>query len=323
MSDELKQLAQAQQSLERAEEINTAEAIIQSQHDQSSLDMGILLGRIQMSQAFEKIHGVVSLSAMKEIKEQKKYRELKGRTILLSDETADGRQKSIVLNGTWDEFCQLCHTSKSTIDERLKNLDIFGEKALESMQSIGMTTKDLRRLRKLPQEDVTAIVEGEQVKISDRDEALEIIEEMSAKYRLEKQSLQNQVTALRQEKQSHERLLADKDKKINQLSKRLDTPLTPVQQREQAEKQNGELLERLNVAALAVDSGLARLFDAIQTIKDTPHPIDVDDACEDALFRTLNRFLNLSAEMGIHAHVREHLEQWDLDEAGLFDDGAH
>lgn len=43
-----------------------------------------------------------------------------------------------------------------------------------------MTTRDLRRLRQLPQEDLTAIVEGEVVKVQDRDEALEIIEELSA-----------------------------------------------------------------------------------------------------------------------------------------------
>lgn len=53
------------------------------------------------------------------------------------------------------------------------------------MSAIGMTTRDLRRLRQLPQEDLTAIVEGEVVKVQDRDEALEIIEELSAKHRQE------------------------------------------------------------------------------------------------------------------------------------------
>ncbi|APF62806.1 hypothetical protein ASZ87_00005 [Vibrio cholerae] len=52
------------------------------------------------------------------------------------------------------------------------------------------------------------------VKVQDRDEALEIIEELSAKHRQEKQALQSEVTKLTQEKQSNERLLADKDKRL-------------------------------------------------------------------------------------------------------------
>jgi chromosome segregation ATPase len=187
------------------------------------------------------------------------------------------------------------------------------------MSAIGMTTRDLRRLRQLPQEDLTAIVEGEVVKVQDRDEALEIIEELSAKHRQEKQSLQTEVTKLTQEKESNDRLLAEKNKKIDSLSKKLETPLTPAQKHQKQEELNGKLLDGLNLASVAVDSGIARLFDAVQTVQDNPHPLDIDQACEDALFRALERFLSLSADMGISAHVTAHIEQWHLENSYLMD----
>ncbi|ARR10324.1 hypothetical protein Vc3S01_p20209 (plasmid) [Vibrio campbellii] len=319
MSKESKELAVMQQALDDAKEINAAEAISISNSVNASIDIGMFLGRVQMAQSFANFAETVSLSALKEIKETKGYRELKGRTLNLSENLSDGVQNTVILKGTWDEFCKLCGTSKSKVDEDLMNLSLFGERALKSMQTLGVTTKDLRRLRKLPQEDLTAIVEGEVVKVQDRDEALEIIEELSAKHRQEKQALQQEVNSLTQEKQSHERLLADKDKKINSLSKKLDTPLSPAQARQKEEQLNNQLLEQLNIAALAVDSGMARLFDAIQTIQDNEHPTDIDQACEDTLFRVLERFLSLSGDMGIAAHVIEHLEQWHSESALLMD----
>ncbi len=319
MSNELTKLETAQQALSDANEINAAEALTMAQSSQASIDIGMCLGRIQMAQSFAIFADTVSLSALKEIKEAKAYRELKGRTVNMNPTSDDGGENDIVLRGTWDEFCKLCGTSKSKVDEDLMNLSLFGEKALKSMQTLGVTTKDLRRLRQLPQEDLTAIVEGEVVKVQDRDEALEIIEELSAKHRQEKQALQQEVNSLTQEKQSHERLLADKDKKINSLSKKLDTPLSPAQARQKEEQLNSQLLEQLNIAALAVDSGMARLFDAIQTIQDNQHPTDIDQACEDTLFRILERFLSLSGDMGIAAHVIEHLEQWHSESALLMD----
>ena len=316
---ESKVLAELENKVQQAKEINAAEAISISQSEGKRLgeavDFGALLGRAQMADRLSKITDAVSLSALKEIKESKQYKALKGITFAKSSTVGSNL---VVLKGTWEEFCDIYGSSKSTIDERLKNLDFFGEQALESMSTIGMTTRDFRRLRKLPQEDLTAIVEGEHVKISDRDEALEIIEELSSKHRQEKQSLKKEVDELSLEKQSSERLLADKDKKINELSKQLDTPLTAASRLQKEEERNEALLNELNHAALSVDSGTARLFDAIQTVTDNKCPTDMNRACEDALFRCLDRFLNLSADMGISAHVIQHLEQWHSENALLF-----
>ncbi|MFV8386144.1 MarR family transcriptional regulator, partial [Vibrio parahaemolyticus] len=207
--NELKKLEQASQVLEDAFELNAAEAINLAHGSGDNITTAMLIGQIRVAQAFGNFANAISLSFLKEVKETKSYKALKGqRFTFQSRNIAGGQQKEVILTGTWDEFCRICQTSRSTVDEDLRNLSLFGEKALQSMQALGVTTKDLRRLRKLPQEDLTAIVEGEVVKVQDRDEALEIIEELSAKHRQEKQALQQEVNSLTQEKQSHERLLA-------------------------------------------------------------------------------------------------------------------
>lgn len=305
--DELIELKALEVKVEQAKEIDTVEAlsVSNSRGDMitESMGIGVMIGRIQALQGQAKMSSAVSLATIKKIKDTKEYKHLRGMKV----PTVGGFK---VLTGTWDEFCSLVGSSKSTIHEQLNNLEAFGEDALNAMKSLGMSTRDLRQLKSLPDESVKAIVDGAEIKVANKDEAIELIEEMAVKHRKEKQTLQKEVATLSQEKQSTDRLLADKDKKINELSKQLDTPLTSVQRLEKEEDLNKQLLNELNLASLAVDSGTARLSDAVQTIRNNKRPTDIDTACEDALFRCLDRFLSISTNMGILSHVTTHIEQW-------------
>lgn len=84
MSDDLKNLEQAKQRISDALEINAAEALSISQSEgkkiEEAVDFGALLGRAQMADRLSKITDAVSLSVLKEIKESKKYKALKGIT---------------------------------------------------------------------------------------------------------------------------------------------------------------------------------------------------------------------------------------------------
>lgn len=309
MTKELQKIAEVKEQLKEAEEVNAVEAIAHAgaQGDAANIDISLLLGRAQMSQTFAKFADVVTLSTLKKIKETKQYRALKGKTITISDDIGE---KPLILNGTWEEFCSLCNTSKSSVDERLSNLDTFGESALHSMQVLGMTTRDLRKLRKLPEEELKAIVDGSEVKVSDREEALEIIEEMAVKHRTEKAALVQTVAKLEQDSQSNERLLSSKDKKINELTKQLETKLTPAQKRQKEEEINAHLLNGLTVAEMDIDRGLARFGDAIQTIHETSnHPLDLDSACDDAAYRVLSRLVDMVIDLRMVEPAMQKLEE--------------
>lgn len=105
MSDELKQLMTAQQALSDAQELNAAEALTISQSEGTKLgeavDLGALLGRAQMAERLSKITDAVSLSTLKEIKESKKYKALKGITFSKSSTVGSNL---VVLKGTWKSF---------------------------------------------------------------------------------------------------------------------------------------------------------------------------------------------------------------------------
>ena len=315
MAKELQQIEQAKEQLREAEEMNGFEAIVEagSQGEAANIDVSLILGRIQMSQTFAKFASAVSLSVMKQVKESKSYRELKGKTITV---LGSAGEKQVVLDGTWEGFCRLCHTSKSNVDDQLRNLDTFGESALKSMQMLGMTTRDLKKLRNLPEEELKAIVDGDEVKVSDREEALELIEEMAVKHRKETRSLQNKLNQSEQTNKANSTLLAEKNKKIDELSLKLDKPLTKVQQRQQEQERNGKLLQDLSMAEHQIDVGLAQFFDTVATIQNGSRPVDVDEAYQDALGRVVNRLLSHAMDAGqphsILATLKEFEEEVSL-----------
>ena len=310
MAKELQQITEAQEQLKQAEEINVIEAIGESTNQHANIDVSMILGRLQMSQTMAKFADAVSLSILKDIKETKSYRELKGKTFTLSDNAGE---RQVVLTGTWEEFCRLCHTSKSSVDERLMNLEIFGESALQSMQSLGMTTRDLKKLRKLPEEELKAIVDGGEVKVSDREEALELIEEMAVKHRKETRTLRDKLNQSEQTNKANSALLAEKNKKIDELSLKLEKPLTKVQQRQQEEERNGKLLQDLSMAEHQIDVGLARFFDTIATIQEGSHPVDVDEAYQDALNRIVSRLLGHALDAGQPHSVLTTLKEFEAE----------
>ncbi|EAQ65841.1 hypothetical protein MED121_01480 [Marinomonas sp. MED121] len=304
------ELAKAENALEQAEEMNAVEALndASSQGDNANIDVGLILGRLQMSQTMAKFADAVSLSVLKQVKEGKSYRALKGKVITVTDSAGE---KQITLLGTWDEFCNLCHTSKSSVDDRLRNLEMFGESALASMQSLGMTTRDLKKLRKLPEEELKVIVDEGEIKVSDREEALDLIEEMAHKHRIEKADMQQNIAKLEQDCQSSERLLSDKDKKINSLTKQLEAKLTPVERRKKEEELHARLRSELSVSEIDIDKGIARLGDAIQTTQETSScPTDLNEACGDAVYHALSRLLDMALDLGMAEPALRQLESF-------------
>ncbi|MDC5755211.1 MarR family transcriptional regulator [Vibrio europaeus] len=296
MTNQHRQLQEAQKRAEEAEEINAVEAFTISNgkgiDKASSLSLGALLGQIKAANSFSKIATGVSLAAFKQIKESKEYKALKG--ISLS-EIAPGGKNNGVLTGTWEEFCNLCGVSRSKVDEDLRNLESFGEEMMTEMQQMGLGRSDLRKLRKLPEGDIQAVTAA----ISDKEEALELIEDMAVKHRKETKKLQDELNSVRHENESNERLLKDKDERINKLDKQLNQPLNEVQTRRKEEEQNQKLLNAINAAEVVIDSGFADLFDTIETINSTRHPVDIEEACRDAIFRLLGRFEAQALSVGL------------------------
>jgi hypothetical protein len=291
-------LADAQLMVEQAGEYQQASALIESlvagDEKTKSMSMGMLIGRIQMAKSISKITDVIGLEAVQKIKKSKLYKDLKG------IKTADGS----VFSGTWDDFCLLIGSSRAHMDERLNQLEHFGQEALDAMQSIGLGMRDLRRLRKLPQEELASIVENGELRVADKEEAVAIIEEMAVKHRQEKEELSERISQLEQERAATERLLTEKDKKMNELDKRLQQGQTPAQKKQEEERLNSQLHEDLVKAKIQVMQGFAALEDAISHVYQAPrHPCDLDDACLHTIREVAERFSTTCIGTNTHEQV--------------------
>ena len=143
-----------------------------------------LLGQAQMASAFADFSRTIGVTKLRVVKENKLYQQLRG----IQNPNAIGE----LLKGTWEEFCNLLGMSVDKADEDIKNLQAFGEAALERMQSIGIGYRDLKQFRRLPEDSQVALVEA--AKAGDKETLLELAEDLIAKQRVEKERLQNQVS---------------------------------------------------------------------------------------------------------------------------------
>lgn len=282
---------QAQQETQSIVEA-TIEGLVSGDKLAETASASILVGRIQMANAVKQFANVGSLQILKNVKETKDYKNLKGLKLPTGE----------ILQGTWEEFCKLIGESKSSVDERLKNLEVFGQEALESMQSIGMGIRDLRRLRQLPESELKAIVDGDQLTVDSKEEALDIIEEMAAKHRAESSKLNEKLEHLELSSKASDQLLEKKGKQIHELEKALEIAKgkgTPAQIKQLEAERNKALSQAIINAKYEIFKGLAAFEDAVAAIQDIEHPCDLDDEYHGSMNDIISRMMEGSARVGL------------------------
>lgn len=172
-----------------------------------------MLGQIQMSISVSKLTTVVGLSKLKHIKETKLYKALAGKVVVLPS----GENTRLV--GTWAEYCELLGTSANKIDEDLMNLKVFGEDAMDSLTRIGAGYRELRQLRRLPEDQQVALIEV--AKLGDKDSFVELAEEIIAKHAREKEELTKVNADLKADYEAQGTIIEKKDAKLNAIEKQL------------------------------------------------------------------------------------------------------
>ncbi|MEO6917632.1 MAG: hypothetical protein ABI171_01045 [Collimonas sp.] len=171
--------------------------------------MNQILGQVQMARAISKFADVVSLGKLAHIKETKMYRAIAGKKGL----DAEGGEIADV--GTWEGFCRIIGSTKSKIDEDLLNLRIFGEEALGNLNRIGAGYRELRQLRKLPDDDKTALIE--MAKSGDKESLVELLEDVVTKHAKEKTALTSKVKELEAEYKALDKVAAKSDAEKKQV----------------------------------------------------------------------------------------------------------
>lgn len=278
-ASELQQdLEQAELAGQQAEEqalIQAAEAAEVTGYTEDRDLMNQLIGQVQMSRSIAKFADVISLTKAAHIKKTKLYRTLAGK------KAVDPEGNEIADVGTWEGFCQLIGTTRSKMDEDLRNLSEFGEEALENLNRVGAGYRELRKLRKLPEEEREMIINGEAVKAGDKETLIELIEEMAARHAKEKEALEKKQKNLEGDLEGARRMAANKSERIAKLETEIHrkSALEP-------DERAAELSAQLDKAVLSAKSALLAPRGVIGEILDWEEaPRDLKHGCAQAIAR--------------------------------------
>ena len=170
------------------------------------------MGMIKAFSFIGKIATVAHLKTIAEIKETKKY---KGLNYI----DKDGKPATVA---NFEDFCTVCGFSPRKVYEDLQNLNYFGEEFLETSQRLGLGYREMRKLRKLPDDARAEIIEADYSETADKEELLEKIEDLTAKHAKEKAELESKLKRKTDDYDAQSRVLDNKNKRIDQLDAELE-----------------------------------------------------------------------------------------------------
>lgn len=228
-----------------------------------------LLGQVQAALTVGDFAKSLSVLKLKNIKENKSYRHLSGQVAF----DKDGNKIANV--GTWAGFCAAIGISRQKADEDIANLKVLGEEALSSLQRIGFGYRELSRLRRLPEPDRETIINGEAVRLDDKDEVLALIDDLAAKHVKEKETLQRKADALQKDLDAARSVAENKGRKLNELEEQLHR-----RERMKPDERVEDLSARLNRAVMCAASAFMEPKVVIQEILEWEgSPRDLRHAC--------------------------------------------
>ena len=228
-------------------------ALVAAAATAEQIEMNQLLGRLQATQAIAAMLDGLSLAQIAQIKESKRYKQLAGQKMVIGG-------VEIRLD-TWEGFCAALGSSRRGIEEKLDNLRLLGEEALDKATALGMTTQELRKLRQLDAADQQIVIGEIEVAAGDKEAIIDLITDMAAKHSKEREELQAKLEDQRGEAAASERIIEERNKRIDKLEKQLHK-----QQHRTMEEKRQQQMTDAGAAQILCLAPLAGLDDAIDTL---------------------------------------------------------
>ena len=228
-------------------------ALVAAAATAEQIEMNQLLGRLQATQAIAAMLDGLSLAQIAQIKEGKRYKQLAGQKMVIGG-------VEIRLD-TWEGFCAALGSSRRAIEEKLDNLRLLGEEALDKATALGMNTQELRKLRQLDAADQKVVIGEIEVAAGDKEAIIDLITDMAAKHSKEREELQAKLEDQRGEAAASERIIEERNKRIDKLEKQLHK-----QQHRTMEEKRQQQMTDAGAAQILCLAPLAGLDDAIDTL---------------------------------------------------------
>lgn len=282
-------------------------AQLQASYGQERDLVNQLLGQAQMAGAFEEFSRTVRTSKLAYVKENKLYQQLKGGL------TPHGAEK---LSGTWEEFCGLLGRSVDQCDRDIANLKAFGEEALESMSRMGIGYRELRQYRKLPEDQKQALIEV--AKAGDKEDFVELAEEIIAKHAKEKEQLTTQVEEAKATLEAKDRVLADKNERLTKLEEEGKRKFKPSAGSEAKTAQEQALLTELDQASSAAYLAIHKTFAAADVaLSDSGAREAIQTRARQAVEFLVQQLADMAEEFGIQVDLEARIAPPWLSEEAL------
>ena len=228
-------------------------ALVAAAATAEQIEMNQLLGRLQATQAIAAMLDGLSLAQIAQIKEGKRYKQLAGQKMVIGG--------AEIRLDTWEGFCAALGSSRRAIEEKLDNLRLLGAEALDKATALGMTTQELRKLRRLDASDQQIVIGEIEVAAGDKEAIIDLITDMAAKHSKEREELQAKLEDQRGEAAASERIIEERNKRIDKLEKQLHK-----QQHRTMEEKRQQLMTDAGAAQILCLAPLAGLDDAIDTL---------------------------------------------------------
>ena len=215
-----------------------------------------MLGMIKMSDFHRKLTTCQHIKVLAEFKEAKKYKGLE-----MLDISGNRRQVS-----TWDDFCSALGFSRQKIDEDISNLYKLGEDFLETSPRLGLGYREMRKLRQLPEEARSEIVDADYSEATDKEDLIEKIEDLTAKHAKDKEALQAQLKRKSDDYEAQAKMIAAKNDRINHLDLEL-AKKTKAIETQTPEQRGGALREEAAAISYNAEAVLrGQVFQAFEAL---------------------------------------------------------
>ena len=188
-----------------------AQALLAKQMTQDKAQAYELTGMIKAFDFTQKLVTVTTLKTINEIKQSKQYKGLE-----LINQSGE-----LVTVTSFKDFCSCLGFSVEKIDADLLNLNTLGEEFLETSQRLGLGYREMRKLRQLPDDARAEIVEADYSEATDKEELLERIEDLTAKFAKEKGELESKLKRKSEDYDAQAKVLANRNERINKLDAEL------------------------------------------------------------------------------------------------------
>lgn len=285
-----------------------------------SIDQMRLSEWIGVRKGLALVQKLLTVSDFKILKEMKDSKIYKGLQVFGSD----GKPLTV---STWDQFCESQNLSRQHVDEGIENLAKLGEDFLNVATEMGVGYRELRKLRKLPEQERELIINGEAVQAGDRESLIDLIEEQAIRHAKAKEESDKKVADLEAALAAKQSRLERDATRINSLedenARLTSIPKTPAMIEEE---QIAAVMAQSQLVVREVEAGLRgqlakleRLFD------DGVLPNHVRLAEQQAITQILQAARLLAGDFGITLKVEDQAPQqllWLQNAEKLFGDGA-